>query len=549
MDDQFLSSIFLHPKPDGSWRFILNLKKLNNFVNTVHFKLEDVRTAVKLMTPGCYMATIDLKNAYYLLSVKQSHRKYLRFIFKGKLYEFTCLPFGLNTAPYVFTKIMKPVIYHLRSLGLLSCIFLDDLILIDSTNEKCKHNVLITRNVLESLGFLINTEKSQLEPKQNCQYLGFILDSVKFSISLPQKKKESILMAIEKIRSSNQCKIIELAQLLGQLVAACPAIEYGWLYTKIIENQKTFALQTNNENYNKTMYLTKEIISDLGWWSSNIPTGFNKIKLYNFQLEIFSDASRSGWGLVCNNVRSHGHWTEDDKCFHINYLELLAAFIGLKTFAAKLRNCEILLRIDNTTAIAYVNKMGGTRFQHLNNLARELWQWCEQRRLWVYASYISSKENSIAEQESRRSTSEIEWKLCDTAYQTIIGNLGNPEIDLFANKYNAKCQKYISWFPDPDAYTIDAFTITWLGMFFYAFPPFSLLNRVMQKIKTEKATGIVVVPMWPSQPWFPLFTSMVVSEKIVLEPRPNLLLSHSRDPHPLHRNLTLIAAILSGKHF
>lgn len=547
VNGQFLSGIFLHPKSDGTWRFILNLKNLNKFISTTHFKLEDLRTVTKLLSPECFMATIDLKNAYYLLSISEADRKYLRFLFQGIMYEFTCLPFGLNTAPYVFTKIMKPVVYHLRSLGLLSVVYLDDFLCLADSYENCLKNVSTTKKFLECLGFIININKSNLEPSQTCQYLGFVLDSAKFSISLPPKKVESISKTIKNIKNRQKCKIVEFAQLLGSLVAACPAIEYGWLYTKVMENLKTVALKNNNENYNAYLSISKEIQRDLDWWSYHIQNNnYNKIKQFNFRLEIFSDASLTGWGLVCNNIRSHGHWTDNQNKFHINYLELLAAFIGLKTYASKLKQCELLLRIDNTTAIAYINKMGGTRYPHLNNLARELWKWCEERRIWVYASYISSKENTIADLESRRPNSEIEWELCDKAYRVIVTNLGEPQIDMFANRCNAKCENYVSWLPDPDAYAIDAFTLKWHNTFFYAFPPFSLISRMLQKIKREKAIGIVVIPCWPSQPWYPLFNSMVISRKIILEPRRDLLLSSSRESHPLHKNLTLIAAKLSG---
>lgn len=297
-DNQFLSSIFLHPKTDGTWRFILNLKKLNNYVATCDFKLEDLRTATKLMTPGCYMATIDLKNAYYLLSIRKSDRKYLRFMFQNILYEFTCLPFGLSTAPYVFTKIMKPVVCHLRSLGLLSVIYLDDILCLADSYEKCLENVSTTQNILKNLGFIINNEKSVLEPRQHCQYLGFKLNSVQFSISLPQKKVVSILKSINATRFKKRCKIIELAQLIGLLVAACPAVEYGWLYTKVIESYKTAALNNSNEDYKAMLTLTKEIQLDLEWWSSHLKINHSRIKQFDFALEIFSDASLTGWGIV-----------------------------------------------------------------------------------------------------------------------------------------------------------------------------------------------------------------------------------------------------------
>lgn len=166
----------------------------------------------------------------------------------------------------------------------------------------------------------------------------------------------------------------------------------------------------------------------------------------------------------------------------------------------------------------------------------------------THLTYLSSRANTVADKESRRSDTEIEWELCDIAYKTIVNTLGKPQIDLFANRNNTKCQDYVSWLPDPDAFSIDAFTLKWLDTFFYAFPPFALLSRVLQKIKREKAVGIVVAPLWPSQPWYPLFTSMIISQKITLKPRSNLLLSPSRDPHPLHKSLTLVAAILSGRH-
>ena len=111
---QFISSYFLIDKSNGQKRFILNLKKLNRFINPPHFKLEDHKTVTRLLTPNCYMASIDLKDAYLLVPVAEKYRKYLRFEFNQKLYEFDCLPFGLCTAPYVFTKLMNNLIAGIK---------------------------------------------------------------------------------------------------------------------------------------------------------------------------------------------------------------------------------------------------------------------------------------------------------------------------------------------------------------------------------------------------------------------------------------------------
>ena len=98
MKGQFVSKLFLTPKPDGFSRLILNLKILHTFTKKVHIQFEDIRTDKDLINNNCYMATLDSKDAYYLIPVVKSYRKYLRFQFKGQLFEFTCLPFGLNTA-------------------------------------------------------------------------------------------------------------------------------------------------------------------------------------------------------------------------------------------------------------------------------------------------------------------------------------------------------------------------------------------------------------------------------------------------------------------
>lgn len=300
-----------------------------------------------------------------------------------------------------------------------------------------------------------------------------------------------------------------------------------------------------NSNIYQDLY---NIYQDIEWWKKHIIKSINLVKTFNFALEIYSDASTTGWGLHCHDETASGFWSETERKQHINYLELLAAFIGLKTFASDLHNCEVLLRIDNTTAIAYVNKMGGTKLPHLNNLAHDLWQWCETKNIWVYASYTPSKENK-ADKESRRSCTEIDWEISDQAFWRIVSVLGKPEIDLFATRSNSKCSIYASWHRDPDAKYIDAFTIDWSKLFFYAFPPFALILRTINKIIKDNARGIIIVPDWPSQPWYPLFTSMIEKDNVIyFKPNSNLLLSPFRERHPLHKSLTLIAAVLCANH-
>lgn len=516
--------------------------------------MEDYRTAIKLIDHNCYMASIDLKDAYFLVAIAKSDRIYLRFTWNSKrynnqLFEFNVLPFGLCTAPYVFTKLLKPALHYLRSLGHLSVNYIDDFLCIGNSYKSCLNNVAATQELLIKLGFLINTDKSKIHPNKKCLFLGFIFDSRNMSLTLPLEKKKRIKLMSNKLLNTNTCTIRELARFIGLLTSACPAVKYGWSYTKLLEREKFLALNYS-DNYSKQMILRDNIKNDLIWWKEHIDASFCSFQSNDYALVIFSDASTTGWGVACNNKTAHGHWKHSQSSSHINTLELLAAFYGLKIFASHLKCCNILLRIDNTTAIAYINKMGGIQFMHLNNIARDIWQWCERRSIHVFASYIQSKDNLIADFESRQEYNrDTEWELADYAFNKITLSLGTPQFDLFASSQNHKCYRYASWKLDPNSEIIDAFTFNWKNIKFYAFPPFSLIAKVLQKIKNDKAEGIVVVPYWPTQPWYPVWLQLLISKVLYFNPDKKLLCSPFREEHPLHTDLTLMAGKLSGSRY
>ena len=100
----YISPIFSVPKSDGSIRLILNLKKFNEFVKFTHFKMENIHTILGLVTPGCWMASIDLKDAYYSVKIHPQYQKYLKFTYANQLYMYTAYPNGLSSCPRRFTK-------------------------------------------------------------------------------------------------------------------------------------------------------------------------------------------------------------------------------------------------------------------------------------------------------------------------------------------------------------------------------------------------------------------------------------------------------------
>lgn len=126
--------------------------------------MENINTALHTIAPGDYLVSLDLKDAYFSIPIFKPHRKFLRFKWSDQTNEFTCLPFGYSLAPRVFTKVLKPVISYLRTNGYKVVIFLDDILLIGSSVKECLSQLSSLRDLLESLGFVINVNKSQLIP-------------------------------------------------------------------------------------------------------------------------------------------------------------------------------------------------------------------------------------------------------------------------------------------------------------------------------------------------------------------------------------------------
>lgn len=214
---------------------------------------------IRMLSPGSFLASIDLEDAYLLLPIHPEDRKYLRFRFRNQLFQFTVLPFGLASAPYIFTKILKPVVYSLRrrEKGFLSVVYLDDFLIIAQSYDQCTANVSTPLNLLSALGFAINTRKSALIPATSCRFLGFIFNTQSFAVSIPPDKRLKLLQKTLTILDKRKCKIHLLASFIGSLVSVCPAVKYGILHTKTLERE-FLALSLANDNFESEMTITRD---------------------------------------------------------------------------------------------------------------------------------------------------------------------------------------------------------------------------------------------------------------------------------------------------
>lgn len=551
--NEFISNIFTRPKKEGRVRVILNLKQFNElFMMTNHFKMETLNTAINSIRPNCFFGSVDLADAYYSIPITKNDRKFFRFYHPTKniKYQFTALVMGLSSAPRVFTKILKPVFSHLRSMGHISTVFIDDSCLQGRNYDECLENINTTVQVIDSLGLTVNPNKSVLIPCQQIVFLGFILCSVTMLIRLTPERCQDIVELCKSVLIQKRIIIRLFSKLIGKLVAAAPGVEHSPLYYKPLEKIKDRQLKIHKGNFNSFMNIPKECNVTLNWWIENLSSSSKRISQGAPKLSLYSDASGSGWGGFneTENIRTGGKWSAREREFHINVLELKACQLTIYSFCKDIRNTHIRIFMDNTTSCAYINKYGGKHYE-LDSVAREIWFWCIERNIFLSAAHIPGKENVDADQQSRIKNEDLEWALRPELFQCILEYYPKLTVDLFASRLNNKLPKYVSRKPDPNAFAIDAFSLTWKNEYFFIFPPFSLIPRILQKITEDKSKAILIAPIWTTQSWWPSLMQLIDSVCYQL-PKPQQSLYLPTNPeyrHPLKR-MTLGLFPISGEH-
>ena len=338
---EFISTIFTRPK--CSHRLILSLKKLNEYIVSHHFKMDSLQSAVQLMKPNCWMAVLDLKDAYYSVPIATEDRKYLRFEHGVQLYEYVCLPNGLSSAPRIFTKLLEPALAVLRGHGVLIIVYIDDIILLADDPKTLIEHIHQTLTLFTSLGFTINQEKSQLVPSQEVPFLGFILGSLTMTVSMKSDKAEKVKTAICQLLKKEKPLVREVASVVGLMVSCFPGVKYVPLYYCALENDKTDVLKQNGWNHDDHMHISELAKKDLTWWLDDVDNDPCPVMLPEPKLTLKCYSSLEGWGSVIDNssTSANGRWSPQERVCHINYLEIKTVFLGLKSLCSELKHCSL----------------------------------------------------------------------------------------------------------------------------------------------------------------------------------------------------------------
>jgi hypothetical protein len=170
------------------------------------------------------MFSFDLKSGYHHVDIAQKHWKYLGFSWQTKYFVFTVLPFGLSSACYLFTKLVRPLVKYWRARGLRLVVYLDDGLCAMGGEAKALEASELVRSTLDQAGFVVNAKKSVWRPTQRLQWLGFIVDLDKGQIEIPAERVAALRSKLQSVCPLQRVPAKTLASVVGSIISMSLAI-------------------------------------------------------------------------------------------------------------------------------------------------------------------------------------------------------------------------------------------------------------------------------------------------------------------------------------
>ena len=381
----------------------------------------------------------------------------------------------------------------------------------------------------------MNKEKSELDPKQVFNVVGYQFDLREGKVRPTPEHWQTLTDKILSILSSPVCPVRQFMSLIGLLTATEKQVHLGRLHMRPIQ----WHLNNNwrvPESLEKVIPIPRSLHPHLSWWleESSVLPG-QPLHPLKHALQIFTDASKEGWGAHLNERTARGTWSLSESKLHINHLEIKAVFLALKEFQDLCSNNIVLVATNNTTVVAYINKEGGMKSGFLCALLWRILSWCTRKRVTLKAHHIPGRLNVIADKLSRLGqTIQTEWSLHPEVFPAICSRWHQPQVDLFATRFNNKLPQFVSPVPDPQAWAVDALSLSWENLDPYTFPPAAILGKVVEKLQYYPCNRIILItPGWPNMPWFWDLVAMSSQIPLCL---PNLVSQPFNQT--LHRNLS-----------
>ena len=402
--------------------------------------------------------------------------------------------------------------------------YLDDWLVRATSHQVGLQHTQSLVEICQKLGWLVNLDKSELDPKQIFDFVGYQFDLRAGRVRPTPDRWQNLQDKILEIMSLPHCPVRQFMALIGLLTATEKQVHLGQLHMRPIQ----WHLKQHwriPETLEKVIPIPSSLHPHLQWWllEDNVLTG-QPLHPIKHALQIFTDTSKEGWGAHLNEFTARGTWSLPESKLHINYLELKAVSLALKEFQNLCANKIVFVATDNITVMSYINKEGGMRSGTLCALLWRILTRCTRHQVTLKARHIPGRLNVVADKLSRLGqTIQTEWSLLPEVFQAICSRWHQPQIDLFATRFNNKLPQFVSPVPNSLAVAVDALSLPWENLDAYAFPPAAILGKVMERLQDSPCKRIILIaPGWPNMPWFWDLVAMSSQIPLSLPNLPNL---------------------------
>ena len=496
-------------------RLILDLRNVNTHVYKDKIKFQDWKCFEHYLEgKEGYLFKFDLKNGYHHIDIFEPHQKFLGFswVFKGNIqvFVFTVLPFGLTSAPFIFTKVVRPLVKYWRFNSVKITCFLDDGIGIEYNYEEAKRKSEFVQETLAKSGFIPNIQKSTWKPCKILTWLGIDINLSSGTLKMTKSRIDNILNTISLILRKIFVSARILAKLAGQLISTkyvigdILQIKTRFLY-KSIEQSSSWDKTFNIGNYDDT---ADEIL----FWKFNLVKYNNKvINCYNIPLfHVHSDASNTGIACVFD-VRGkknicYRNLTELEKTFSSTWRELEAIRFSLLSGIKQFENKCIFWYTANFATQQIIKR--GSNKTHIHLLALNIFNLTFHHNIHLEVFWVGREYNKEADKISKTIDFD-DWYTTQHLINILEQRWGKISIDRFPSDINRKSKRFNSRYLCPETEGINTFSIDWSKEANLLVPPTYLIPRAIKHFlkSLTKSKAILIYPYWPSAPFWSLLAS------------------------------------------
>jgi len=543
------------------------MKRTNEQLKPRPFRMTGVASWRELLSQDDWMMSIDIKDAYCNILLKESDRKYQRFVFGGTIWQIKTLPFGLSQAPWAWTRFLSPLLRKWRGLGIKVIAWLDDVIFAHQDRAfliKCLQVVL---DDLSTIGLKVNTKpgKSTLVPTRRLTWCGIDWDSERMLIRVPVKRLKLVRLEVKALLHCTAPTAKRLCRVLGKLQATAEAVLPARVYGRTLLRDLHLTLR-GSLNYNTKVWISQESKDALFWLQKNIVrwNGTYLQPRQHIPVTLTTDASPWAWGAILRigeepPVPTSGLFSEKEAADWQNNREASAVVHAVHCYAHRLlaltqqvprgHLLQVTIEQDNASVVSYIRKQGGRKKQ-LSMQIESIIKWALTRRLKLTARWIPGTEMPADEWSRDLALQDRgDWAVKQSTFDGLCDRLQiSPQLDLMASRLNNKLQRFFSFRPDPMAEDFDALSEEkdWGACEAYIAPPEHLVGKVLAKIQRDKARVLLIAPKWPQARWWGLLQSLVVDSEDLSMNDSTITVGQGQDPRKWP-GATAIAALVDPR--